>query len=276
MMHLALAYVLRLGLAVVPMARDNRPLAARGVHDASTDPEQIRAWWLQWPDANIAAAMGRGVFCIDVDTKNGRDGRATLAELEDENGKLPDTPKSRTPSGGAHLYFKTPDRKLTNRVDVLPGVDIRTVGGLATLPPSRKNGVAYTWTTHPTKVGFAEAPAWLLDLIIPSLPVAEVRKPVRLQTDGLSARYVAAAINAECAAVAETAPNTGRNQRLFVAAAKLGELVGAGLVGESVVQEALEAAAADCGLTRDDGRPSVLATIRSGLKRGVLQPRSVA
>ena len=39
---------------------------------------------------------------------------------------------------------------------------------------------------------------------------------------------------------------------------------------------ALEAAAADCGLVRENGRRAVLATIKSGLQRGMSNPREVA
>ena len=35
------------------------PVAARrGCHDATTDPDVIRAWWRRWPHANVAIATG--------------------------------------------------------------------------------------------------------------------------------------------------------------------------------------------------------------------------
>jgi putative DNA primase/helicase len=79
----------------------------------------------------------------------------------------------------------------------------------------------------------------------------------------------------ECREVATMAPNTGRNLRLFKAAARLGELVGAGLAPEALIEDALGTAADDCGLVREDGRAAALATVSSGLARGVAQPREV-
>jgi len=86
---------------------------------------------------------------------------------------------------------------------------------------------------------------------------------------------VAVAVEGECQAVAQTGSG-GRNHRLFQAAARLGELVGAGALSQDVAEDALEIAAADCGLVREDGISAVRASIRSGIGRGVQQPREVA
>src|SRR4051794_7912570 len=45
------------------------PRTAHGVGDATTDPEQIRAWWQEWPTTNIGIATGRasGLLVVDVD-----------------------------------------------------------------------------------------------------------------------------------------------------------------------------------------------------------------
>lgn len=45
------------------------PHTARGFKDASRDPEKIRAWWRQWPDALIGVATGpvSDLYVIDVD-----------------------------------------------------------------------------------------------------------------------------------------------------------------------------------------------------------------
>ena len=50
------------------------PRTANGVKDATTDRDQVRAWWKQWPDANIGIAIGRssGIFVVDVDGKSGK------------------------------------------------------------------------------------------------------------------------------------------------------------------------------------------------------------
>jgi hypothetical protein len=50
--------------------RDTKPISKRGVHDASSDPEIVPAWWQRWPDANIGLAC-RGLPVIDIDPRNG-------------------------------------------------------------------------------------------------------------------------------------------------------------------------------------------------------------
>jgi hypothetical protein len=105
----ALAYV-RAGLRVFPCSpQDKSPLVAHGCKAASKDPTQIRTWWKRWPNAMIALATGphNGIFVLDVDVdlEKGIGGFASLAALEMEHGKLPETLRSVTPRGGMHLYF---------------------------------------------------------------------------------------------------------------------------------------------------------------------------
>jgi hypothetical protein len=67
----------------------------------------------------------------------------------------------------------------------------------------------------------------------------------------------------------------GRNDMLNRAPFRLGTFVaGAALDQESTI-EALVAAADRCGLLFEDGRASVYATIRSGLRAGRKRPRAV-
>jgi hypothetical protein len=94
--------------------------------------------------------------------------------------------------------------------------------------------------------------------------------PIREVSD----RYAAAALDREAADLASMKPNTGRNQRLFKAAANLGQLVAAGALDRRTVEAVLTNAAQECGLHQDDGGPhGVAATIASGLERGLQNPR---
>lgn len=267
------------GLAVFPVGPDcRRPLTAHGYKNASKTMEGVEALWRPHPDANVSVACGgvSGAFVLDIDVKHGVDGLATLASLETEHNPLPATWRTRTPSGGLHLWFAQPvARRLRNRVGFLPGLDVRTDGGSVAVPPSRRADGAYTWLIAPWDRPLADAPGWLLDAIdpppVPRLP----RQPIRAGSLDHRARYAAAAINAECGELAATKAG-GRNHRLFQAAARLGELVGAGLVGEAIAIDALESAAHDCGLVAEDGRQAVVASIKSGLRRGLANPREVA
>ncbi|MEO8926407.1 MAG: hypothetical protein ABI306_04515, partial [Caulobacteraceae bacterium] len=120
-----------------------------------------------------------------------------------------------------------------------------------------------------------DAPDWLLNLIDPPPVIRPPRPPMRFRSADRAARYVAAVVDGECREVARMGPASGRNHRLFRAGINLGSLVGASLIAESDAEGWLEAAADDCGLVREDGRRAVLATIASGLKRGIAQPREV-
>jgi hypothetical protein len=249
----------------------------RGVHGAATTEAEVRRLWSGRPEANVSCACGpTGALVLDVDTK-GADGPATLAELQQRHGQLPATWRTRTPSGGLHLWFKAPARQVRNRVGFLPGLDIRGAGASVCLPPSRKPSGAYAWEVKPYSAPLAMLPEWLLTLMDPPQPPRPQRPPSRLASAslGAKARYVATAVERECAAVAGTPANSGRNHRLFLAAARLGELVGADLLGADLAERALESAAHDCGLVHDDGLPAVAATIASGLGRGIQNPREV-
>ena len=286
----ARAYAAKLGWHVFPVAVDCRsPLIEHGCHAASTDPLQIDAWWARRPAANVALACGAksGVFALDIDRHGDTDGFLSLMALEDEFGALPLTWRSQTPGRGEHRFFRYPaGRELRNRQklyiqradgskDYFPGIDVRSNGGSVCLPPSAKPTGPYTWIDHPLTTPLAEAPAWLTELIDPPLPPAKPM-PIRGRSRDRVARYVEVAVDGECDNLKGMKDGSGRNQQLFVAAANLGSLIGAALLPQQVAEAALERAAADCGLTRDDGVLSVRATIASGIRRGVQSPRELS
>jgi hypothetical protein len=69
--------------------------------------------------------------------------------------------------------------------------------------------------------------------------------------------------------VLETAPVGTRNDRLFWAACRFGEMLAEGAIALEVAAQLLANAAGATGLVRDDGAAAVLATIRSGLRAGL-------
>lgn len=133
------------GLAVFPLVPgEKRPLTKRGLHDASTDPEQIAAWWARWEQANIGLRTGLLFDVIDVD---GPPGYLSLADLGD-SGALPEVlGRVHTARGGVHLYVPRTGRG--NKAGVYPGIDYRGVGGYVVAPPSLSatTGRRWTWTT---------------------------------------------------------------------------------------------------------------------------------
>ena len=90
---------------------------------------------------------------------------ASLRKLEKQHGALPETVESITPRG-RHLFFKCENGAVRNSAGgPAPGLDIRGDGGYVVLPPSiHPSGRAYVWSVDSTD-HFAEAPAWLSNLI---------------------------------------------------------------------------------------------------------------
>src|SRR5690606_3332170 len=118
--------------------------------DASADPDQIRAWWAQWPKANVGLLMGQasGVIAIDVDPRNR--GGETLDKLQSEYGALPNTVTALTGGGGVHFLFAAPSgrpvKKNNNGAALGPGLDLQGEGSLIVAAPSlHASGGVYQW-----------------------------------------------------------------------------------------------------------------------------------
>jgi RecA/RadA recombinase len=160
----ALAYAERGKLPVVPLRAGEKfpPLLENWPTLATTDAQQIRAWWTQWPSANIGV-VARGLVIVDVDVRN--NGDASLAALELQHGKLPETFTARTPTGGRHIYLRLPEGHpgAGNSAGKLgSGIDIKGQAGYVLGVGSRVAAGEYTFegTTD-----IAQAPAWLLELL---------------------------------------------------------------------------------------------------------------
>jgi Bifunctional DNA primase/polymerase, N-terminal/Protein of unknown function (DUF3987)/Primase C terminal 1 (PriCT-1) len=153
----ALAHASR-GRRVFPVKRNKAPYTKNGFLDATTDEATIRGWWDEYPDAGVGAAMGDGLFVLDIDDES------ALAALESEHGRLPPTVEAVTPRPGRHLYFRG-DVGISE--GSLPkGIHVRGQGGYVLLPPSpHENGGFYEWKAAPDEIPYAPAPSSLLALI---------------------------------------------------------------------------------------------------------------
>lgn len=146
------------GRPVFPCRPDNkRPLTDHGFKDASCNPEKIRRWWHDHPDAIPAIPMGRasGLAVLDLDVKDGKDGVAELRAL----GFDPDTlsPLSiTTMSGGRHLYFRWQEGLRSNAGQIAPGIDVRGEGGYVIAPGAVSKAGSYS-NASPLP---ANLPAW--------------------------------------------------------------------------------------------------------------------
>ena len=191
MMRAALAYA-KMGLAVIPLhtpqgdgscscgkancsSCGKHPRNRLGSREATQDPEQIMAWWRQWPDANIGIATGRatGLVVIDIDTRH--QGDEYFPELPAQFGALPETWEVQTGGGGRHLYLRSPAGvRIRNRTNWVQGVDVRGEGGYVVAPPSvHPSGRRYEWelSSRPGEIGLAELPPlWMGALAAPEPP----------------------------------------------------------------------------------------------------------
>lgn len=264
------------GLHVFPLeANGKRPdgrLAPHGLHDATADAGQIRAWWRKTRDANVGIATGEvsGIVVLDVDGPEGLD--AWDALMTDGREEIASSFLVTTPRGGVHVYLAHPGRPVPNSAGKLaPNVDVRGDGGYVVAPPSQlEDGRRWRqWTGQGCEgwidgtAQLAPMPEWVSPLVRPE----SVRRTGTLRRPGGSS-YANTALDAECGRVA-LAPVGQRNDTLNRAAFNLGTLIGAREIGQETVVERLLEAAHRAGLRDDEAE----ATLASGLSKGIANPR---
>jgi AAA domain/Bifunctional DNA primase/polymerase, N-terminal len=265
----------------------------------TTDANEIRRDFKQWPNANVGIVTGAvsGIFVVETDTADGHaegtDGAAELTKLEAEHGPLPATREAESPSGSIHRYYNHPGFNIKNSASVIgPGIDVRGDGGMVVAPPSVKPGKgAYKWRND---LPIADAPQWLLDKIVagkekPEQKISEqaqatVRPPTgyvdHYEAYGAESHrgngegYIEATLNGAHDDVVR-APKGQRNPQLNDSSMWLGHFVGGGVLDEQKVIDTMLNASAASGLIADDGKAQCLATIRSGLEAGKAQPRGI-
>lgn len=145
-----------------PGKHPHNDLVPHGVHDASTDAHKVSEWFTRVPHANVGIATGApsGFDALDVDPRNGGDD--TLADIERQHGKLPDTALALTGGGGYHYLFKHDGSRLRSPGR---GIDVKSTGGYIVVEPSSHvSGGTYAWegSADPTEGHtIAPSPAWL-------------------------------------------------------------------------------------------------------------------
>lgn len=146
MLNAALRYA-ELGYAVFPCAPGGSvPLTDHGFQSATTDAEQIEAWWSAHPSANVAIATA-GLLVVDIDPLDGGSPNPWLREEPERLLALAAAPTAITPRGGRHHVFRKPAGKAWRcGTSVLARhVDIRTDGGYIVVAPSRRREGSYSW-----------------------------------------------------------------------------------------------------------------------------------
>lgn len=162
------------GFRVFPLLPNGKkPAIDEWPSKATTDRKTIVDWWKTDKNRNIGIATGGGFFVVDVDTKKGRDGLASLDSLETFY-DLPASYRVTTPSGGLHVYLRKPESTIlaSNSDKVLdhPGLDIRAEGGFVVGPGSTIDDAPYVATDSPID----DAPTCIFPLL---------KKPVNTRDD---------------------------------------------------------------------------------------------
>jgi len=106
---------------------------SRGFKDATTNTEQIKAWWQTAPDANIGLATGHTLDVIDCDGAKGLS-NYTWQDFIDDDANWQLKAAVRTPHG---LHYWCQATGIPSSQAVKPGVDLRGTGGYVVAPPSQ-------------------------------------------------------------------------------------------------------------------------------------------
>ncbi|WP_069815324.1 bifunctional DNA primase/polymerase [Streptomyces sp. TP-A0874] len=243
---------------------------------ATTDPDRIRAAWSRAP-FNVGIATGPSrLVVVDLDVpkdKNSSDapcGATSFGALCERAGHaVPTTYRTRTASGGTHLYFTAPEGvRLANTAGtVADSVDTRAWGGYVVAAGSTTPAGPYEALCDAET---AALPAWLQTILqpAPARPVGPLKLPA---VDG--SRAALAALEAECAAVA-AAPDGLRNVTLNRCAFKVGRFVAWGDLPRHVAEEAFQAAGEARGLTAAECRATIRSALDSSLRTA--RPREAA
>lgn len=242
-----------------------------GIHDATADPDRIRAMFQAAPHATgYAIACGRAphhLIGLDLDVKDGVNGVAELRRLAEEHGfDIPRTAAVRTPSGGWHTWWAGPAQvKVPNRAGyIASGVDVRGSGGYLVGPGSRgKNGL-YTFaaSTDPGNLTVADIPESLLRLVTASKERPRMFRSSTAPTAGGNALVGLVRLVLD-------AQEGQRNSRLYWAAVKAAEHAAAGRLDPHAAERALIRAAVDTGLPESEAERTVASA--RGTTAGVFQ-----
>ncbi|MFJ7527709.1 bifunctional DNA primase/polymerase [Streptomyces griseus] len=230
---------------------------------ATTDPARIRAAWSAGA-FNVGIATGpSGLVVVDLDPVKAKDPKGTpdgvtsLQALCERAGQtVPATYRTRTASGGHHLYFTAPDRvRLGNSAGRLgKHIDTRAHGGYVVAAGSALPHGTYD-VVDPTDP--VPLPEWLYAILTPRqlFPgLMAVPVPVR------ASRYAAAALRAETAAVAGAGEGV-RNWTLVRAARALGRFIPSGDLDRHEVEQALNSAGLRAGLRESECRAAVASAL---------------
>ncbi|MEV3948309.1 bifunctional DNA primase/polymerase [Streptomyces halstedii] len=230
---------------------------------ATTDPDRIRTAWSTGA-FNVGIATGpSGLVVVDLDMPKPKSstgtpcGVTTFTALCERAGQaVPATYRTRTASGGHHLYFAAPPgTRLANTAGKLGKlIDTRAHGGYVVAAGSITATGLYTVTdpTPPTPL-----PEWLYASLTLRQPV---RALMAAPSPSNASRYASAALRSETAAVAGAGEGM-RNWTLVRAARALGRFIPSGDLSRGEVEQALNSAGLRAGLRETECRAAITSAL---------------
>lgn len=190
----------------------------------------------------------------------------------------------RTPNG-RHLIYRAPAGfEIRNTARTIGWcMDTRAAGGYVVGIGSVVDGRPYVLDSSITEP--VDLPDWLLTLITtaPEPPKAgervsraEIESRLRAISSGgtREERWATGILRSECRDLSGMPADSGRNNRLNLAAYRAGQLVAAGLLDQAVAEEELTAAATAAGLGAEYAH-EIEKTLNSGMRAGLQKPRSM-
>jgi hypothetical protein len=194
-MRAALDYAIYDDLPVFPCRSDKSPYTSNGFKDATRDEATIRHLWRKWPDAQIGIPTGEasGWLVLDIDQRHGGD--ASLSELIEAHGELPQTLEARTGGGGYHIIFQYPKgSNIRNSAGKLgEGIDVRAEGGYIIVAPSlHASGRRYEWQNNYQP---APVPEFLFKLLTEEKHVPEASRAGKARSEAKSGAAIEGLIN---------------------------------------------------------------------------------
>lgn len=265
---------------------------------ATTRSEPIARRWRR-SAYNVGLATGpAGLVVLDLDVpdygemppdgwnilgvSSGADVLAYLAERD--RATVPATYTVATPSGGTHLYFRSPRGNHFRNTQGENGglgwlIDTRAHGGYVVAPGSLVAPGGYELVDDREPV---ELPGWLVRALAPKPAQrhsgrGNAADAVAENATNHRSAYVAAALRNEANRVAQ-ARSGQQNRTLFTAALALGRLVAGGSLDQATARATLHEAMRHVPNTKPDQpwTPEVIdQTITSGFHTGTSRPRHV-
>lgn len=222
--------------------------------------EEIERWRREGHNAGIVTGVISGIIVLDCDTPEAIERAKDLG--------IPARTISVRTAKGCHYYFRHPGFAVSNKANVLPGMDIRGDGGFVVAPGSlHPSGSIYRWADDPAWSDISPVPDWLLDL----LQRGPVEQP-RTIMSAISSRhtpYGQRALDRELT-ILRNAPEGRRNHQLNRSAFALAQLAASGQIEAEAAHAALDHAGRAIGLDAlETGK-----TLASGWQAGLQQPRA--